>query len=264
MTNYPNQPGTGQGLPYQNPNTYGNDAVTDQGHYVADQYAGTQPWQGQQDNSTYGNTQQYGGQQYENTYGQQDAQQRTPSPTAPQYDGSYAAAQSGRHEGAEADAETRVAATATPSPGERRAQERAEYYRDPRDTRGLGEVVGDLSKNFSTLMRQEVALAKAEVTQSAKNAGKGAGMLAGAGVAAHMVLLFGSLALWWAIAHLLNGDDPRFGISFLIITLIWAVVAGVLAAMGKSALNDVDGVPQTTETIKQIPDAVKGNEEKNR
>ena len=136
--------------------------------------------------------------------------------------------------------------------------------RVPGDNRNLGEIMGDLTNDFSTLMRQEVALAKAEINQSVKSAGKGAGLLGGAGVAGHMVLLFGSLALWWLIAHLLDGDAPKYGWSFLIVAVLWGIAAAVMAAKGKAELNEVQGVPQTQQTLKQIPDAVKGNEEKNR
>ncbi|WP_425309105.1 phage holin family protein [Ammonicoccus fulvus] len=132
------------------------------------------------------------------------------------------------------------------------------------DNRSIGEIFSDLSANLSKLMRQEVALAKAEVRQSATTAGKGAGMLAGAGVAGHMVLLFLSLGLWWLIAHLLDSNDPRFGWAFVIVAVIWAVIAGILAAAGKSALNKVEGAPQTAETVGQIPNALKGEEAKNR
>ena len=57
---------------------------------------------------------------------------------------------------------------------------------------------------MSTLMRQEVELAKAELKQTASRAGKGSGMLAGAGVAGHFVLLFLSLALWWGLGTLMG------------------------------------------------------------
>jgi len=72
----------------------------------------------------------------------------------------------------------------------------------------IGDMLSEISADFTTLMRQEVELAKAEVQESAKRAGKGAGMLAGAGVAGHMTLLFASLALWWAI-----GDETGYGWS---------------------------------------------------
>lgn len=120
----------------------------------------------------------------------------------------------------------------------------------------IGELLSDISTDITTLMRQEVALAKAEVTQSAKQAGKGAGMLAGAGVAGHMVLLFLSIALWWAI-----GDKTGHGWSALIVAAIWAIIAAILAATGRKEIKNVSGVPQTTDTVKKIPSAVAGNEE---
>ncbi len=90
--------------------------------------------------------------------------------------------------------------------------------------RSLGELVGEITSDLSTLMRQEVELAKAEATQSAKRAGKGAGMFGGAGVAGHFVLLFLSISLWWAL-----GDGMGHGWSALIVAAIWAVIAVVLA-----------------------------------
>ncbi|MBV9822768.1 MAG: phage holin family protein [Actinobacteria bacterium] len=105
-------------------------------------------------------------------------------------------------------------------------------------------------------MRQEVALAKAEITQSAKQAGKGAGMFAGAGVAGHFVLLFISIAQWWGI-----GDATGHGWSALIVAALWAIIAAVLAATGRKEMKNVTGVPRTTDTVKKIPSAVAGNEE---
>jgi hypothetical protein len=120
----------------------------------------------------------------------------------------------------------------------------------------IGELLSDISTDLSTLMRQEVALAKAELTQSGKQAGKGAGLLAGAGVAGHMVLLFISIALWWAI-----GNETGHGWSALIVAAIWAIIAAILASMGRKEMKNVTGVPRTTDTVKKIPSAVAGNEE---
>jgi len=124
------------------------------------------------------------------------------------------------------------------------------------DRPSIGELLSDISTDITTLMRQEVALAKAEATQSAKQAGKGAGMLAGAGVAGHMVLLFISIALWWGI-----GDKTGHGWSALIVAAIWAIIAAILAVTGRKEIKNVSGVPQTTDTVKKIPSAVAGNEE---
>lgn len=133
------------------------------------------------------------------------------------------------------------------------------------DDRSIGEIVSDLSSNFSTLMSQELALAKAEATQTASRAGKGVGMLAGAALTAHLALLFLSLGLWWTIAIWIGTHDhPALGWAGLIMTVLWGIIAAVLALVGKSALEKVNGLPKTSETVSKIPNAVKGNEEKNR
>ena len=132
------------------------------------------------------------------------------------------------------------------------------------DPRSLGEISSDLLENASTLIRQEVDLAKAELRQSATRTGKAAGLLGGAGVAGHLALVFLSLALWWALgAWIGTADMPALGWSGLIVGALYAVVAAVMAAMGRTKLKEVQGLPRTTETLKKIPNAVKGNEEMN-
>jgi hypothetical protein len=126
------------------------------------------------------------------------------------------------------------------------------------DAPSLGERLGDVTRDLSTLMRQEVALAKAEATQSASKAGKGIGLLAGAALAGYFVLLFLSIALWVAI-----GSQIGYGWSALIVAVIWAIIAAVLASIGKKELDKVRGVPRTAETLGKIPNALKGQEEKN-
>lgn len=132
----------------------------------------------------------------------------------------------------------------------------ATYEQHPE--RSLGELVGEVSRDLSNLLRQEVALAKAEMKESAQRAGKGAGMFGGAGVAGHMMLLFLSLALWWWLGSLLG-----YGWSALIVAAVWAVVAVVLAIRGRSALRGIEGMPQTAESVRKIPHALRGHEERN-
>lgn len=127
-------------------------------------------------------------------------------------------------------------------------------WQDP-NSLSVGELLGEVSRDLSSLMRQEVELAKAEARQSAKQAGKGAGLLGSAGVAATLALVFLSVAVWWAL-----GNATGRGWSGLIVGLFWVVVAGALAAAGRSQVSRVKGLPQTTETARQIPDAVTGKE----
>ena len=121
----------------------------------------------------------------------------------------------------------------------------------------LGELVGEVSRDLSILMRKELELAKAELSESAKRAGKGAGLLGGAGYAGLMAVFFLSVALWWGIGDLIES----FGWSAVIVAVIWGIIAGILFAIGRSRLKTVQGAPQTVETVKEIPDALKRNEE---
>jgi Putative Actinobacterial Holin-X, holin superfamily III len=122
------------------------------------------------------------------------------------------------------------------------------------ETSSLGDLLGEVTRDMSTLMRQELELAKVELKQSAARAGKGTGMLAGAGVAGHFVLLFLSLALWWALGTLIG-----LGWSGVVVAVIWAIVAAVLATMGRKELNAIKGMPQTAETLQEIPPTLKPN-----
>ena len=124
----------------------------------------------------------------------------------------------------------------------------------PTPNGSVGELVADLSRDFSTLMHQELELAKAEVKESATKAGKGAGLFAGAGIGGHMVLLFLSIALWWGI-----GDATGHAISALIVAAVWAVIAAVLAAIGRKEITSITGVKRTAESMSKIPPAVKGD-----
>ena len=121
--------------------------------------------------------------------------------------------------------------------------------------RSLGELISEVTQDLSTLMRQELKLAKAELQQSAARAGKGAGMLGGAAIAGYFVLLFLSVAVWWAI-----GSVTGLGWSALIVAVIWAIIAAVLATVGRNSLKSIRGIPKTADTVKKIPDALKGNE----
>ncbi|NKY38389.1 phage holin family protein [Cellulomonas septica] len=122
----------------------------------------------------------------------------------------------------------------------------------------VGELVGEVTRDLSTLIRQEVELAKAEARQSVQHVAKSGSMFAGAGVAGHFVLLFLSIALWWAI-----GDAIGLGWSAVVVAVIWGIVAAVLFARGRAESRRVEGLPRTTDTVSKIPNALRGQEEKN-
>ena len=121
----------------------------------------------------------------------------------------------------------------------------------------LGELVGEVSRDLSELMRKELELAKAELSESAKRAGAGAGLLGGAGYAGLMAVFFLSVALWWGLGDLIDS----LGWSAVIVAVLWAIVAGILYAVGRNRLKSVQGAPKTVETVKEIPEALKRNQE---
>jgi hypothetical protein len=111
----------------------------------------------------------------------------------------------------------------------------------------IGNLIGQVAGDVSTLFRQEVALAKAELKEEAAKAGKAGGMLAGAGFAGYMVAVLLSLALVLAL-----GDVMPDGWAAVIVAVAWAVVGGVLYTVGRNRMKNVDPVPrQTVETLRE-------------
>jgi len=118
----------------------------------------------------------------------------------------------------------------------------------------VGTLISEVTNDLSTLMRQELALAKAELKQEASKTGKAAGMLGGAGYAGHMTVLFLSIALWWAL-----GNAMGRGWAALIVAVLWGIAAAVLFSTGRKKMRDVNPKPErTVQTLKEVPDALKG------
>jgi uncharacterized membrane protein YqjE len=116
-----------------------------------------------------------------------------------------------------------------------------------RDERSLGELLGDITSNLTTLMKQELDLAKTEAKAEAAKAGKGAGLMAGAGVTGHLALLFASLALMFLLDSWMHTAWAA-----LIVTALWAVVAAVLASRGRKELKELNPKLETTQrTLKE-------------
>jgi uncharacterized membrane protein YqjE len=113
----------------------------------------------------------------------------------------------------------------------------------------IGELVRDLANETNTLVRQEIELAKAELSEKVRTAGKGAGMFGAAGVVA--LLSLGSLTAF-LIALLATAIDHVW-LSALIIALIYGAIAGVLAMRGRDEVKEAaPAVPeQTMESVKE-------------
>jgi hypothetical protein len=119
----------------------------------------------------------------------------------------------------------------------------------------VGQLIGEVTKDLSTLMRQELDLAKAEMKVEAKRAGQGAGAFGAAGFAGYMAIFFLSIALWWALSHLVGHSW-----SALIVAIIWGVIGAVAYSVGRKKFREFNPKPERTmETLQQVPSALKPN-----
>ncbi|GAB3815734.1 phage holin family protein [Micromonospora zhanjiangensis] len=129
------------------------------------------------------------------------------------------------------------------APGSRDGYAQPTGYADPAGApdiqgRSLGDLMGEVTRDMSTLVRQEVELAKAELREDARRAGKAAGMFGGAGVAGFLVLFFLSNALWWGLSNVMDQ-----GWAALIVAVIWAVIGAVLYSRARTQMKNVRGCP---------------------
>ncbi|MDP9005604.1 MAG: phage holin family protein [Actinomycetota bacterium] len=115
------------------------------------------------------------------------------------------------------------------------------------DDRSMQELWADMAKGASTLIRQEVELAKIETKEQLSRAGKAGAVFSAAGVAGLMALQLLSFAAAWGLAAVVPD-----GLAFLIVGVIYAIVAAVLLSKGRKQVAEVDLVPQqTVETLRE-------------
>jgi hypothetical protein len=120
------------------------------------------------------------------------------------------------------------------------------FRRTAEDDRPLGDLVQDLSRQTSTLIRQEMQLAQAELAEKGRHAGKGAGMFGGAG----LVALYGVGALVAAaILGLATVIEPWIAAAAIGVSLL--LIAGILALTGKKELYEA-GPPKPEQAIESV------------
>lgn len=118
----------------------------------------------------------------------------------------------------------------------------------------VGDLLGEVTRDMSMLVRQEVELAKAELRQEAKKTSKAAGLFGGAGMAGYLVVLFLSFALWWGLANVMDQ-----GWAALIVAVIWTLIGATLFATARNRMREIRGLPRTAQTAREVPAAFKGH-----
>jgi hypothetical protein len=114
--------------------------------------------------------------------------------------------------------------------------------------KSLGELFGDLTRETATLVRHEVALARAEISQTASRLGKDVGMIAAGGAVAYVgliMILFGV-----ALGLVALGMAPWA--AYLLVGFLVGIIGGLMAWQGMSGLQHADLIPrETVETLKE-------------
>ncbi|HYH48815.1 MAG TPA: phage holin family protein [Acidimicrobiia bacterium] len=121
---------------------------------------------------------------------------------------------------------------------------------EPKDPeRSLGELLGEMTSNLSTLVRKEIDLARVELKDEVRQAGKAGGMLGGAALVGHLGALLLSLALALGLSEALDADA---WLGLFVVGALAVGIAAVLGAQGRNKLQQIDAVPpQTVQTLKE-------------
>ena len=118
----------------------------------------------------------------------------------------------------------------------------------------LGKLVASATKDLSALVRSEIELAKIEVKSEAKHAIAGSGMF---GAAAYLGLL-ATILLSIAAAYGLNAAGLHPALAFLIVAVVYLLIAGVLALLGKKQVSKVSAPERTIRTTKESVATLRG------
>jgi uncharacterized membrane protein YqjE len=110
----------------------------------------------------------------------------------------------------------------------------------------LGDLLSEATREMSVLLRKEVQLAKVELREEASAAGRAGGKLGAAAFIGYLALLLASFALAWGLTALMPA-----GWAFLIVAVVYAVVAGLLYADGRKQLQQVRPLSETKQTLKE-------------
>ena len=118
---------------------------------------------------------------------------------------------------------------------------------NPKVERSVPELVSDVAKDMSTLVRKELELAKIETKEEISRGAKAGGMIGAAGGAAYFALLL----LSFGIVFLLDLVMPLWA-AFVLMAVVYGVVAAVLFTQGRTRMKQVNPVPEeTVESVKE-------------
>lgn len=126
--------------------------------------------------------------------------------------------------------------------------------RPSHDDPTIGKLVADASRDISTLLSKEIELAKSELKVSVQAGGTGIALFAAAG----FLVLLGVIFLSIALAYFIHWIGAGLGLSFLLVFVIYLLLAGLLGFIGYRKVKQVRAPEKAIEQGQKIPRALKG------
>lgn len=120
----------------------------------------------------------------------------------------------------------------------------------------IGRLVADASRDISTLVSKEIALAKSELKVSLRAGGMGVGLLAGAA----FIAILGVIMLSFTIVYFINWNGSGLSLhwAYLIVTAFWFLLTGLMGWIGVTKLKQVGPPEKAIEQGREIPKALRG------
>lgn len=117
------------------------------------------------------------------------------------------------------------------------------------DDRSLGDLLSELTRETTTLVKQEIRLAKVEATQEVRTAGRNIGAIVAGGAVAYTGLIAIVIGLGWALGQLL--DEELIWLGLLLVGAVVALIGYVLLKKGLATLQDLSPLDTTVQTLKE-------------
>jgi uncharacterized membrane protein YqjE len=121
-----------------------------------------------------------------------------------------------------------------------------------RPDESLGALFGDMTRDLGELFRKELELAKTEAKDEAKGMARAGTSFGIAALGGWLAVLFVSLCVAWLLDQAMNR-----ALAFLIVGVIWAIVAAIAASAGRRRMREIRPLPTTVQTLKEDAQWVK-------
>lgn len=126
------------------------------------------------------------------------------------------------------------------------AVEHREQVEHPKTDESLGELFSRAADDLGSLVRTHVELARTEIRDEARRAGRAGGMLSGGAAAGYLALILVSFATASALDEVMH-----IALAFLVVGVAWALVSAVLLLRGREEIQNLEAAPETTTTLKE-------------